>query len=80
MEVARILKYAILVLLILLAILSVTYKFDDCSLCSFEINKTKYSAQGMANIYYNKCIYEKIKPYSELVPVWPSQANLSEQK
>lgn len=59
MEINRILKYIILVLLILLAILTITYKFDDCSHCSFKINDSDYSANSMAILYYNKCIYEE---------------------
>jgi len=80
MELNRILKYIILVLLILLAILSVTYKFDDCSLCSFEINNTKYSANDLSILYYNKCIFKEQVDYSQLIPFELSPMNLSLQK
>jgi hypothetical protein len=76
----RILKYVILVLLILLAILSVTYKFDDCSLCSFKINNTKYSANDLSILYYNKCIFKEQVDYSQLIPFELSPMNLSLQK
>ena len=65
MELNQIFKYIILALLISLAILTVTYKFDDCNLCSFEINNTKYSAQSMANLYYNECLFKE--PTNELI-------------
>lgn len=79
MELNKILKLVILVLLIILAILTIVYKFDDCSKCSFEIDNNKYSAQDMANLYYNKCIYESTD-HSQLKPFLPSQENSSEQK
>lgn len=80
MELNRILKYVIISLLILLAILTVTYKFDDCSHCSFKINDSDYSAQSMANLYYNKCIYEEPISYSQLKPSELSLVNSSYKK
>ena len=79
MELNQIFKYIILALLISLAILTVNYKFDDCNLCSFEINNTKYNAQSMANLYYNECLFKEID-YSQLKPSELSLKNLSLQK
>ena len=79
MEYNKILKYIILSLLILLAMLSITYKFDNCNLCSFEINNTKYSAQDVSNLYYNRCLF-KDSDYFPLKPYELSPKNLSLQK
>lgn len=56
LELNKILKYIIIVLLILLAILSVTYKFDSCSHCNFEVNNTNYNIDTFMILYSNKCL------------------------
>jgi hypothetical protein len=50
------LKYIMLVLLISLAILSVYYKYDNCSVCKFKINNSNYGANELMGLYSNKCL------------------------
>lgn len=57
-KINRLLKYGILIGLILLAIFSVYYKYDNCSKCSFEYNGTKVSAGDVMILYSNKCLQE----------------------
>lgn len=51
-----IIKYAIIVFLITLAILSYTYKFGNCDKCSFEINDTKINSKEFMEIYQPICL------------------------
>ena len=56
MNINNFLRYTIIVLLILLAILSVTLKYDNCNKCSFEINNKTYDSSGFINLYIEKCL------------------------
>jgi hypothetical protein len=84
MSLNKILRYVIIVLLILLAILSITYKFDNCNLCSFEINNTKYNAMEFMGLYSNKCLMPESRfkeiNYSLIKSSLLSLENLSERK
>ena len=45
----------IVVLLILIAVLSVYYKYDNCSVCKFEYEGEKLRAYEFMEIYRDKC-------------------------
>ena len=49
------LKIIIILLLILIAILSIIYKYEDCAKCNFIINDTEVSAKQLLLLYGDKC-------------------------
>jgi len=59
MELNKILKCIIIVLLILLAILSITYKFGNCDNCKFEIEDKVYNTGEFMLLYSDKCLNPK---------------------
>ena len=52
----RILKWLIVIGLISIALLSVYYKYDDCSICKFKINNTEFSSSEFMNLFSSKCL------------------------
>ena len=50
------LKYIMIILLISLALLSIYYKYDNCSVCKFKINDSNYDANELMGLYSNKCL------------------------
>jgi len=50
------LKILIVIGLIVLALLSVYYKYDDCSICSFEYEGEELSARDFMIAYSSECL------------------------
>jgi len=55
------LKWAVAVLLIVLALMSVYYKFDNCSRCKFNYDGEKYDSMRFTKLYSSKCLVEEKK-------------------
>jgi len=62
---SKILRIIIVLLLIVVAFLSVTMKYDDCGKCEFEINGTEYSAGSFMQLYHSKCLNYRVNFYGE---------------
>ncbi len=58
-KINKLLKWVIVILLILVAILSVMYKYDDCSVCELEYETKGYTPKEFMSIYAEKCLYFK---------------------
>ena len=56
MKLNRILKFAILTLLIILALESVYFKFDDCSVCKFKTKEKTINAKDFLDLYSSTCL------------------------
>lgn len=52
-------KKIIIILLILLAISSIYFKYSHCDQCTFEINDTKYNSNEFMQIYAQECLIEE---------------------
>jgi len=65
MEINKILKYIIIILLILFLILSSIYKFDSCNKCSFEIDNKTLNTNEFMDLYGDKCLssQDSLKPF-----------------
>lgn len=57
-KVNRTLVWIIACLFIVLALMSVYYKFDSCSKCKFEFEDTKYGAGDFSRMYSEKCNFK----------------------
>lgn len=55
-KINTILKICIIISLLILAILSISYKFGDCDKCSFKINNKSYNSKEFMSIYQEKCL------------------------
>ena len=62
---SKILRIIIVLLLIVVAFLSVTMKYDNCGKCEFEINGTEYSASSFMSLYHSKCLNYRVSYYGQ---------------
>lgn len=51
----RKLKWLVIIGLVLLAMLSIYYQYDNCSKCKFEVNGTTMNTKHFMEIYSEKC-------------------------
>lgn len=65
-EINRILKWAIVILLILVGITSLFYKYDNCSKCEFDLDGKNVVAGKFMEAYAEKCLISSpLEPYFE---------------
>ena len=62
----KILSYTILILFIVLAILSITYKYSHCQTCQFKIENKTLKADKFMKIYIDECSEKQINQLSLL--------------
>ena len=59
MEIEKIVRVAIWIAFIMLAFLSVHYKYDACNVCKLEYGKEKLDGSQFFNAYAGKCLVKK---------------------
>jgi len=52
----KLFKILTIIMLIMVAIFAVRYKFNNCNKCVFVYEKVKINANEFMNIYVNECI------------------------
>ena len=57
-KINKILKWLLIVGFILLAVLSINYKFNDCQKCNFEYNDSILSSKEVWETYRGECLIE----------------------
>lgn len=55
-----------IILFITLALLSVLYKYDNCSKCNFKINNSNIDAYQLMNLYSDKCLKSNVSNFNSI--------------
>lgn len=67
-ELNKVLRWVIIILLISVAVISVYYKYDNCSTCKFEYEGEEINAAEFMVIYDAECLVVRLPLLNENPP------------